>query len=86
VFVLPTQNPDQLSLFSRKDLDGVWTVEPWVSRLEMEAGGKILLEQKDAVTTVLASSAKLLSTQPDLAKKFAAAHAELTDWINQHPG
>jgi NitT/TauT family transport system substrate-binding protein len=51
----------------------------------MEAGGKIFLEQKDAVTTVLASSVKLLKTQPDLVKKIAAAHAALTDWINQNP-
>src|SRR4029077_19468566 len=32
--VLPTQNPDQLSLFQEKKIDAVWTVEPWVSRLE----------------------------------------------------
>ena len=28
---------------------------------------------------------KLLKEKPDLVKKFAAAHAELTEWINQHP-
>jgi NitT/TauT family transport system substrate-binding protein len=38
--VLPTQNADQLAMFQQKKIDGVWTVEPWVSRLEMEAGGK----------------------------------------------
>jgi len=32
--VVPTANPDQLSLFQSKQLDAVWTVEPWVSRLE----------------------------------------------------
>jgi NitT/TauT family transport system substrate-binding protein len=85
VFVLPTQNADLLSLFTRRQIDAVWTVEPWVSRLEMEADGKILLEQKDAVTTVLASSARLLTTQPELVKRFAAAHAALTDWINANP-
>ena len=37
--VLPTQNPDQLLLFQQKAIDAVWTVEPWVSRLEREAGG-----------------------------------------------
>ncbi|HWB61715.1 MAG TPA: ABC transporter substrate-binding protein, partial [Chthoniobacteraceae bacterium] len=37
--VIPTENPDQLALFQQKQLDAVWTVEPWVSRLEMEAGG-----------------------------------------------
>ena len=61
--VLPTANPDQLALFQRKQVDAVWTVEPWVSRLELEAGGKILVEEKDAVTTVLAASAKFLAAQ-----------------------
>ena len=57
--VLPTANPDQLALFQSKQLDAVWTVEPWVSRLELEAGGKVLVEEKDAVTTVLVASAAL---------------------------
>src|SRR5881227_2876668 len=39
--VLPTANPDQLGLFQRKQLDAVWPVEPWVSRLELEAGGQV---------------------------------------------
>jgi NitT/TauT family transport system substrate-binding protein len=39
VQVIPTANPDQLGLFQRHELDAVWTVEPWVSRLELEAGG-----------------------------------------------
>ena len=43
--ILPTQNPDQLSLFNQKKVDAVWTVEPWVSRLEREAGGKVLVEE-----------------------------------------
>ncbi len=85
VLVLPTQNPDQLPLFQQHKLDAVWTVEPWVTRLEQEAGGKVFLEQSDAITTVLVSSAKLLRTRPALAEKFRAAHAELTAWIAAHP-
>jgi NitT/TauT family transport system substrate-binding protein len=85
VFVLPTNNPDQLALFARKELDAVWTVEPWVTRLELESGGKIFLEQKGDFATVLASSVKILKDHKDLVKKFAAAHAELTEWINKHP-
>jgi len=85
VFVLPTANPDQLSLFQQGKIDAVWTVEPWVSRIEREAGGKIYLEQKDAVTTILVSSVKFIKTQPELVKKFAQAHRELTDWVNAHP-
>ena len=84
VKVLPTANPDQLALFAAKKLDGVWTVEPWVSRLELESKGKVFLEQKDTITTVLASSTRLLKQNPALVKKFAAAHAELTDWINKN--
>jgi NitT/TauT family transport system substrate-binding protein len=83
--VLPTQNPDQLSLFQQKKVDAVWTVEPWVSRLERESGGKILVDEKDAATTVLVSSAKFLSQQRELAKKFAEAHAALTDWMTKNP-
>ena len=84
--VLPTQNPDQLSLFQQKNVDAVWTVEPWVSRLEREAGGKILVEERDVATTVLVSSVKFLSQQRELAKKFAEAHVQLTDWMAKHPG
>jgi NitT/TauT family transport system substrate-binding protein len=84
VMVLPAANPDQLQLFQQGKVDAVWTVEPWVSRLELDAGGKILLEQNDAVTTVLVSSVRFLKTHPDLAEKFRAAHLELTAWINTH--
>jgi NitT/TauT family transport system substrate-binding protein len=79
--VLPTANPDQLSLFQQKKVDAVWTVEPWVSRLERESGGKVLVEESDAATTVLVSSVAFLAEKRELAKKFHQAHAELTDWI-----
>lgn len=85
VRVLPAANPDQLALFTAGKLDGAWTVEPWVSRLELEAKGKVFLEQKDTITTVLIASAKLLAEKRDLVAKFAAAHAELTEWINKNP-
>jgi len=83
--VLPTANPDQLPLFQQKKVDGVWTVEPWLSRLEKEAGGKVLVEEKDVATTVLVSSVKFLKEQREMAKKVAQAHVELTDWIAKNP-
>jgi NitT/TauT family transport system substrate-binding protein len=83
--VIPTQNPDQLGLFQRKQLDAVWTVEPWVTRLEREAGGKVLIDEKDAVTTILTSSTKFLKEKRDLAGRFVVAHRELTDWIQKNP-
>ena len=85
VLVVPTANPDQLALFQNGRLDAIWTVEPWVSRLQQEAKGRVLVEQSDAVTTVLVSSVKFLRAHPDLAAKFKAAHLELTQWLNSHP-
>jgi NitT/TauT family transport system substrate-binding protein len=83
--VVPTANPDQLSLFGQKQLDGVWTVEPWVSRLESEAGGKVLVDDRSAITTVLVASAEVLAKQRDLVRKLVAAHRELTDWVKANP-
>jgi NitT/TauT family transport system substrate-binding protein len=83
--VLPTANPDQLLLFKQRQIDAVWTVEPWISRLELEAGGKVLVDDRRAITTVLVASAELVKTQPDLVRKLAAAHRELTEWIVGNP-
>jgi len=83
--VLPTANADQLLLFKQRQLDAVWTVEPWVSRLELEAGGKVLVEDRSAITTVLVASTEFMTARPELARKFAAAHRELTAWIIGNP-
>src|SRR6184192_1541590 len=82
--VIPTQNPDQLGLFKAKRVDAVWTVEPWLTRLEQEASGKVIVEEKEVATTILVSSVKFLNQQHELAKSFAQAHAELTDWITKN--
>jgi NitT/TauT family transport system substrate-binding protein len=85
VTVLPTQNPDQLAAFQKGDVDGVWTVEPWVTRLEREANGKVLVEDTQVLTTWLVSSVKFLNGNRELAKKIVAANAELTKWIQEKP-
>ena len=83
--VLPTPNPEQLTLFRGKNLDAVWTVEPWVTRLINEGNGKIFLEQKDAVTTILVTNNRTLKKYPELVKKFVRAHEELTEWMKNNP-
>ena len=84
VMVVPTANPDQLPLFQSGGVDGVWTVEPWVTRLEKDANARAILEDREVITTWLVSSAKFLKDHRDLAKKIAAANAELTQWISDH--
>ena len=83
--VIPTENPDMLSLFQQGKLDAAWTVEPWVSRLVAEAGGRIFFEPKDSVTTILVGREEFLGANSELAGKFVAAHQELTQWIKDNP-
>jgi len=82
--ILPTQNADMLALFERKELDAAWTVEPWVTRLELEAGAQILVDDRETNVTLLASSAAFAKENPALAKKLVEAHTELTEWIKSN--
>lgn len=83
--IVPTQNPDQISLFQQRKLDAVWTVEPWVSRLEHEAGGRVVLEQLKESVTVLVSGVNFVKAKSELARTFVQAHRELTEWILANP-
>ena len=82
--VVPTDNPDQLALFKSRQIDAVWTVEPWVSRLEMEAQGKVLVDEKESVTTVLVASRKRLDRQRELVRRFRRC-ARGTDGMDPRP-
>ncbi|AWI10726.1 ABC transporter substrate-binding protein [Ereboglobus luteus] len=84
VSILPAANPDQLLLFQQGKIDAVWTIEPWVSRIEREAGGKPFIEQTDAITTILVASSGALKDKRALVEKFLQGHRELTAWINEH--
>src|SRR5213082_3341302 len=81
VTVIPTANPDQLGLVQSGGVDAVWTVEPWVTRLERDAKARVFLEDKNTITTWLVSSVKFLRDRRDFAKKIADANVELTKWI-----
>ena len=82
--VIPTANPDQLGLFQTGGVDAVWTVEPWVTRLERDAKARVFVEDKATITTWLVSSVKFLHDRRDLAKKIADANVELTKWMQQN--
>jgi NitT/TauT family transport system substrate-binding protein len=91
VQVLPISNADQQTLFLKKEIDGAWTVEPWVSILTQTAGTRVLLDESSLwpdgkyATTVLLVRTKFLREHPALVKKFLEVHVELTAWINQNP-
>jgi len=87
--IVPLSNPDQLTMFKKKQIDGAWTVEPWLSRLELEAGGKIFLEEKEIwpegkyVTTHLVVSRAFLRRNPEVVRKLIAAHVAVTRKLNE---
>jgi NitT/TauT family transport system substrate-binding protein len=89
--VVPTANPDILTLFLKKEMDAAWVPEPWGARLVREANGKIFLDERDLwadgkfVTAHVIVSAKFLREQPVRVEKFLAAHVGLTERINADP-
>jgi NitT/TauT family transport system substrate-binding protein len=90
VQVIPLANPDQLTLFLKKELDASWAPEPWATRLIREGNGRLFLDERTLwpngqfVCANLIVSSKFLKEHPDLVKNWLRAHVELTDWINGH--
>lgn len=87
VEVIPLANPDQLTLFLKNEIDGAWTVEPWVTRLIREGRGRLFLDERTIwpggqfVTAHVIVSAKFLKEHPDVVKNFLRAHVKVTRWI-----
>ncbi len=90
VQILPMANPDQLTLFLKKDLDAAWAPEPWATRLIHEGNGRLFVDERTLwpdgqfVIGLLVVNAKFLKAHPDLVKSWIRADVELTDWINAH--
>jgi NitT/TauT family transport system substrate-binding protein len=90
VQVIPLANPDQLTLFLKKELDGAWAPEPWATRLIREGNGRLFLDERTLwpngqfITAHLIVRTQFLKEHPDLVKNWLRAHVELTDWINGH--
>jgi NitT/TauT family transport system substrate-binding protein len=91
VQIVPLANPDQLTLFLKKDLDAAWAPEPWATRLIHEGNGRLFVDERSLwpngqfVIGLLVVNTKFLKAHPDLVKNWIRAHVELTDWINSHP-
>jgi NitT/TauT family transport system substrate-binding protein len=90
VRIIPMANPDQLTLFLKKELDAAWSPEPWATRLIHEGNGRLFVDERSLwpngqfVITLLVVNTKFLKAHPDLVKKWIAANIDLTEWINAH--
>jgi NitT/TauT family transport system substrate-binding protein len=90
VQIIPMANPDQLTLFLKRDLDAAWAPEPWATRLILEGNGRLFLDERSLwpngqfVIGLLVVNTKFLKSHPDLVKNWIRANVDLTDWINGH--
>ena len=70
VTILAQDNAQSLTLFQAGDIDGAWVPEPWASRLVLEGGGTVLVNEKDLwpggrfVTTHLVVRTQFLDRHP----------------------
>jgi NitT/TauT family transport system substrate-binding protein len=91
VNLIALSNPDQLTMFKEKQIDGAWTIEPWVSRLALEAGGRVFLDEKELwpegryVTTHLVVTRAFLRNHADEVRELLRAHVEATQVIASNP-
>lgn len=91
VEVIPTQNPQILNLFRQGQIDGAWVPEPWASRLVIEGGGVVFVDERDLwpngdfVTAQVIVSAAFLQAHPELVKAWLTAHVEVTQWETENP-
>lgn len=88
VTIHPLFVADHLQLFRSKQIDASWVVEPWVTRLERECGGRVLIDEATLwpdgryPTTMLIVSRRLWDEQPATVRKLIEAHIAVTQRIN----
>ncbi|SDJ96679.1 NitT/TauT family transport system substrate-binding protein, partial [Arthrobacter cupressi] len=91
VNINPTENAQTLKLFQDSKIDGAWVPEPWASRLVLQAGGKVLVDEKDLwdkgefVTTVLIVNKKFADEHPETVKALLKGHVASVEWLTTAP-
>ena len=87
--IVPTDNAATLNLFKDGKIAGAWAPEPWASRLVLEGGGKVLLDEKNIwpqqrfITTSLIVGTQFLGKYPQTAETLVRAHVAVTEMIQQ---
>jgi NitT/TauT family transport system substrate-binding protein len=88
----PTDNATILDLFRLGQIDGAWVPEPWASRLVVDGGGTVFVDERDLwpngdfTTAVIIVDTKFLAAHPDAVKAWLRTHVEITQWELENPG
>ncbi|MEU5690511.1 ABC transporter substrate-binding protein [Actinosynnema sp. NPDC020468] len=86
VNVTNTENAQALDLFKKGDVAGAWVPEPWSSRLVLDAGAKVLLDEKTLwdggkfPTTVLIVRTEFLRDHPQTVEALLKGLVASTDY------
>ena len=87
VTIVPTDNATTLTLFKKGDIDGAWLPEPWASRLVLEAGAKVFVDEKSLwpggqfVTTNIIASQPFLNKYPGTVRSVLQANNSAIKYI-----
>ncbi len=86
---LPQDNATALQAFAQGAIDGAWVPEPNISRLVIESGAKILVDEKTLwpnqqfVTTHLIVKQEFLKENPEVVRKLIAGHISAVEFISK---
>jgi NitT/TauT family transport system substrate-binding protein len=89
--IIAEENSQTLQLFKDGKIDGGWVPEPWASRLVLEGGGKVLVNEKTLwpegkfVTTHLIVRTEFLDKYPGTVKALLSAQIEADKQITADP-
>ena len=90
VSITPTENAQTLTLFQQGAIDGAWLPEPWVSRLVVDEGAEVLVDEAELwpdgafPTTVLLVRADFLEEHPDVVERLLEGHVAAVHWIGDN--
>jgi NitT/TauT family transport system substrate-binding protein len=88
VKVLDQDNAQSLDTFKQGKIDGAWVPEPWASRLVIDGGGKVLVDERDLwpagkyVTTQLVVRTAFLQQHPDVIENLLKGQVEANEFVN----
>jgi NitT/TauT family transport system substrate-binding protein len=91
VSIRPQSNADTLRAFQAGDIDGAWVPEPWATRLILEGGGVVLVDERDLwpdglyVTTHLIVRTTYLEQNPEIIERLLEGYMEALRFVNGHP-
>jgi NitT/TauT family transport system substrate-binding protein len=91
VSVVPQDNAQTLETFRSGAIDGAWVPEPWATRLILEGGAKVLVDERNLwpkqsfTTTILIVRTEFLEKRPDLVEALLAGQINAIDYLQQNP-